>query len=55
MQLDQIMHHFIILEDNADRLYKKTYFFKEIFKSNFFQLSAAQLQQKLLTSKLSRL
>ena len=30
------MRHFIVVEENADRLYKKTYFFKEIFKSNFF-------------------
>ena len=46
---------FYRLEENADRLYKKTYFFNEILKIQFFQLIASQIQQKLLTSKSSRL
>ena len=36
MQLDQHMRHFIVLEENADRLYRKTYFFNEILKIQFF-------------------
>ena len=30
------MRHFIVVEENADRLYKKTYFFNEILKIQFF-------------------
>ena len=30
------MRHFIVVEENADRLYKKTYFFDEILKIQFF-------------------
>ena len=34
--INQTIRHLIVLEDNADRLYKNTQFFTEMLKSIFF-------------------
>ena len=46
------MRHFIIVEENDDRLYKKTYFFNEILKINFFPTNCISNTAKAVDIKI---